>query len=404
MLRKLAKYLTYLALAGALAVVLVIVFRPQPQPVDLTEITKGPMAVSIDEEGRTRVKDLYRVLSPVDGSMGRIDVQVGDEVHAYDTQIASIRETVSTPLDQRSLREAEANLKAARAAQALARAQNIKADAELAFARAELKRSEKLRAKGTVSARDLDLARLDVEKAEAGMSIARAAQRMRNFELERAEAALMIPTGEELGEEAFCCLNITSPVNGRILRLLRESAGVVQAGTPLVEIGDPLKLEIVVDLLSNDAVKVAPGMKVAIERWGGEGLLNGAVNKVEPYGFTKLSAIGVEEQRVNVIIDLVDPVESWQSLGHGFRVEVKIEIWTGNDILLLPLNALFRHRDSWAVFRAVDGVAVLTDIKIGQRNQQTAEVLDGLSAGDQLILFPSDKIEDGSLITPRDTE
>jgi HlyD family secretion protein len=404
MLRKISKYLTYLAIVGALAVVLVLVFRPQPQPVDLAEITLGSMSVSIDEEGRTQVKDLYRVLSPVNGSMGRIKVQVGDEVRAYDTLIASIRETVSTPLDQRSLRAAEADLKAARAALALTKAQIIKADAELVFARAELKRSERLRLKGNISGRSLDLAKLEVEKAEAAMGIVQATQRMRKFELERAEAALMTPAERELGEEAFCCLNVSSPVNGRILRLLRESAGVVQAGTPLVEIGDPLKLEIVVDLLSNDAVKVAPGMKVAIENWGGLGVLNGKVKRVEPYGFTKLSAIGVEEQRVNVIIDLIDPVETWRSLGHGFRVEVKIEIWTGDGILLLPLNALFRHRDSWAVFRAIDGRAILTDVRIGQRNQYTAEVLDGLSAGDLLILFPSDKIEDGGLITPRDTE
>jgi HlyD family secretion protein len=226
------------------------------------------------------------------------------------------------------------------------------------------------------------------------------------FELETARAALILPgTPHGIGDsgEESCCVEVRAPVDGRILMIIQESESLVTGGAPLLEIGDPRTLEIVVDLLSSDAVKVREEGAVLIEEWGGAPL-QGRVRRIEPYGFTKTSALGIDEQRVNVIVDLADPPEAWQRLGHGYRVEVRIVIWEAAAVLKLPVSALFRDGDAWTVFVEAEGVAQKRRVEIGQRNSLAAEVLGGLDEGDRVVLYPSDRVSNGIGIVQRNPE
>lgn len=401
---QLRRIVWYALLGAILVAALVYVFRPQPVPVDLAVIERGELTVTIDGDGQTRVREVYVVSAPVPGRVLRIERHVGDEVIANETLLATIQPGDPTFLDRRAQAQAEAAIKAAEAAFALAEAEQARALAELDFARAELNRAEQLAKRGNVSQRDLDRAKLELRTRSAALSTAKASIEMRRFELETARAALIQP-GEEGGEgdRQACCVEVYSPVDGRILRVIHESEGVVAAGAWLVELGDPHDLEIVVDLLSGDAVRVREGAEVTIEDWGGVSLA-GRVRRVEPYAFTKVSALGIEEQRVNVIVDFTDPQEKWQGLGHGYRVDAHILDWRGEDVLKLPLGALFRDGDSWAVFVAEDGVAKLRHIEIDHSNGREAEVLDGLAEGTTVILHPGDRISDGVRVLSRSEE
>lgn len=391
----------YLLLASVLAAALVYAFRPQPVPVDLAVIARGQLTVTIDGDGQTRVREIYVVSAPVPGQVRRIERHVGDRIVANETLLATIQPVDPTFLDRRARAQAESAIKAAEAAFALAEAEQARALAELDFARAELSRAEQLAKRGNVSQSDLDRARLELRTRRAALSTAKASIEMRRFELETAQAALIQP-GAESGEggEQACCVEVYSPVNGRILRVIHESEGVVAAGAWLVELGDPADMEIVVDLLSGDAVRVREGAEVTIEDWGGV-TLAGRVRRVEPYAFTKISALGIEEQRVNVIVDFTDSAETWQGLGHGYRVDAHILDWRGEDVLKLPLGALFRDGESWAVFVAEDGVAKLRHIEIDHGNGREAEVLEGLETGATVILHPGDRISDGVRVLSR---
>ena len=234
------------------------------------------------------------------------------------------------------------------------------------------------------------------------METAKASLRVREFELQTARAALLDPgSGRKNSDDDHCCFTVYAPVSGTILRVFQESEAVVTAGAPLVEIGDPADLEIVVDLLSTDAVKVSPGDGVLIEGWGGE-KLRGRVRRIEPFAFTKVSALGIEEQRVNVIVDFTDPPETWKRLGHGYRIIARIILWRGEDVLQVPLSALFRENGEWALFKAVDGRARLTPVSVGHMNSFNAEILSGVGAGDAIILHPSDRVRDGTRVIKRD--
>jgi HlyD family secretion protein len=235
----------------------------------------------------------------------------------------------------------------------------------------------------------------------AALATALAALEVRNYELERARATLVTPAGAETHADVCDCVAIRAPVDGSVLRILQQSEAVVAAGTPLVEIGDPRDLEIVVDLLSSDAVNVAPGQRVIIERWGGDAALEGRVRLVEPYGFTKISALGIEEQRVNAVIDLVSPAESWSRLAHGYQVDLRIVLWEESDALVLPLLALFRDGDAWAVFVAVDGRAELRHVTLGRRNRLEAQVQDGVAEGERVVLHPSNRVQTDVRIAER---
>lgn len=398
----LRRILWYLLVAGLVAAALFYAFRPQPVSVDLAILSRGEMVVTIDGDGQTRAREVYVVSAPISGRVLRVERHAGDRVVANETVLATIQPTDPTFLDRRARAQAEAVIKAAEAGFALAEAEQARAAAELDFARSELTRAEQLAGRGTVSQRDLDRAKLELRTADAAVATTRATVEMRRFELETARAALIQPGGESgAGDGQSCCIDVFSPVDGKVLRVIRESEGVAVAGSPLIEVGDPGDLEIVVDLLSSDAVRVAEGAGVMIEDWGGGDRLDGVVRRVEPYGFTKISALGIEEQRVNVIIDFIDPPERWRDLGHGYRVEAHIAVWRSEDILKLPLGALFRDGDSWAVFVVVDGLARLRVVEIGHSNGRVAEVTGGLETDDSVILHPSDLVADGVRIVPR---
>jgi HlyD family secretion protein len=374
-----------------IALVLGYALKPVPVPVDMAAIQRGTLEVTVDDDGETRVKEVFAVSAPVSGQMLRIDSKVGDEVVAGETVLAVMQPTAPEFLDARSRRQAEAEVKAAEAALALAEAERAKAKAELEFARAEYERARELARKGNISGSARDRAEMEANSRQAALETAAANVRVRTFALETAKARLIEP---EMVTEGGG-VQIRAPVSGRVLRLLQESEQVVQAGTPLIEIGDPTDIEIKTDLLSSEAVKVSEGDEVIVTGWGGPGNLAGRVRRVEPSGFTKVSALGIEEQRVNVIIDFAGDAAARKGLAHGYRVDAKVVIWRGTDILTVPLGALFRDGSDWAVFKVEDGDARLTRVKIGRDGAFDAEVLEGLKEGDAVILHPSDRIHDG---------
>jgi len=378
----------------------VYAFLPDPVAVDMTTLERGPMTVHVRDEGRTRVRDIYVVSAPVSGHLLRLDGQVGDTVQAGETLIARFLPNDPAFLDARTRRQAEAAVRSARAALSLAEAEKRKAEAQLEFARAEAARAQRLSERGSYSGADLERAELALKTAKAAFETARAAAQVRAAELENAQAVLTNP-GEDDPADEDGIVEVVAPTDGRILRVLQESETVVAAGTPLVELGDPEQMEVVVDVLSRDAVRIREGAAVEITGWGGDHSLAGTVRRVEPYGFTKVSALGIEEQRVNVIIDLDAPASEWQALGHGFRVDAAITVWSGDDVLRVPTSALFRHEGDWAVFLVRDGKAQRARIAVGRNNGEVAQVLDGLRAGDNVVVHPSERIRDGISVVSR---
>jgi HlyD family secretion protein len=380
---------------------LVWAFIPKPTPVDLLTLQPGEMTVTVDEEGETRVRDIFVLSAPISGRALRIEAEVGDAVMAEQTLIAEIEPIDPTLLDPRSEAQARADIRAAEANLVLAEASVKEARVELEFATSELKRARKLRADAVMSKRELEAAQRTQRTRQASLETAIANRQARQAELERARAQLISPTEERVKTDDCVCVPIRAPVNGRILKVLHKSEGVVSAGEPLVEIGNPADLEIVADLLSSDAVKVESGQRVIVDNWGGGTPLEGVVQRVEPFGFTKVSALGIEEQRVNVIIDFVSPRETWARIAHGFQVDVKIVLWQGTEVLKLPLTALFRDDNNWAVFVETDGKANKREIKLGRRTGLEAEIVEGLTAGERIVVHPSDKITEGVALETR---
>ena len=388
-------------LALVLAVALAWLFRPAAVPVDLIAIDRGPLTVSVSDEGETRVRDVYVVSAPVPGRMRRVELEVGDTVIADQTIVARIEPSDPSFLDVRSAAEARAGADAAAAGRTHAAAQERRAQAELEFAHAELQRMRALARSHTVSENDLDAAERSAKTAEAALAEASAQRAVRESEYQVARARLMTPAAKRTRAADCDCVTVYSPVSGTVLRVVTESEGVVASGAPLVEIGDPDRLEVVVDLLSADAVRVQAGQRVVIEAWGGDRPIDGVVRRVEPFGFTKVSALGIEEQRVNVVIDITAPREQWQRLGHGYRVEPRIVLWESTDVLRVPLSALFRHGEQWAVFVARAGRAELRPVEIGQGNGLEAELRAGLEKGERVVLHPGDRVSPGSRLVER---
>jgi HlyD family secretion protein len=348
--------------------------RPQPVPVDLVTIGSGPIQVTVSDEGQTRVKDVFVVSAPLPGLMQRITLKAGDEVVAQRTVVARIAPNDPSFLDARSEQEARAALR--------------RAEAERDFAVAELERYRRLAASGVISANDLDAA-----QRRAGTTTAA---------VEEARARLTAPAATRRRRGPDCdCVDVYSPVSGRVLRVLQESEAVVGPGTALIEIGDPENLEVFVDLLSTDAVRVEPGQRVLVEAWGGGPPLTGVVRRIEPFGFTKISALGIEEQRVKVLIDFSDERERWQRLGHGYRVEPRIVLAEAEDVLKVPQAALFRENGAWSVFVERGGKAELRTVELGLDNGIEAQVLAGLTAGERVVLQPGGRITAGASIKPR---
>lgn len=388
-------------LSVVVVVGLLYAFGPVSIPVDLVRVTKSDLVVSIDDEGETRVRDVFVLSAPITGNARRILLEVGDSVTMNQTVITEIEPSDSQFLDPRSEAQARAAVKAAESNLVLAQAQIEQAQAEVNFAREELGRSRALIESNAISRRALDDSERIFRTRSAVLNTVRAALQVRTFELERARAALVGPTSDANSNLDCECIPVTAPVSGNVLRILHESAGIVTAGMPLAEIGDPNSIEVVVDLLSSDAVKVRPGQNVIIDEWGGDFDLHGVVRRVEPFAYTKVSSLGIEEQRVNVIIDFASGDELDPNLGHGYRVVARILMSHDREALTVPLTALFRDGDRWAVFAAVDGRAVLTHVLLGRRNTLDSVVTDGLSENAYVIAYPSDSIVDGVRIVER---
>ncbi len=385
----------------ALLLVLLLLFRPQAVPVDLAVVERGPIQVTVSDEGETRVRDVFVISASVTGLMRRVELESGDRVVANETVIARLEPSVPMFLDQRAEAEANAAVDAADAARSFAAAQLRRAEAERAFALSEYKRLSALASEQSISRNDLEAAERRAKTATAAVAEAQAALKMRESELEQARARLLNPAQAKRAAKDCDCVLVRSPISGSVLRVLQKSEAIVNAGTPIVEIGDPSKLEIKAELLSEDAVRVKPGQRALIDAWGGDHPLSGVVERVEPFGFTKVSALGIEEQRVNVIIDITSPHEEWQSLGHGYRVEPRIIIWESQDELRVPLSALFREGNRWAVFVDDDGKAELRFVEVGREDGRHAQILKGLSAGERIVLHPNARIADGTRIERR---
>jgi HlyD family secretion protein len=387
-------------IAGLVLIGLVLAFRPQAVRVDVSSVARGSLQVTVDEEGKTRVHDIYVISAPVTGRMRRIDLHVGDPVVALETIVAEIEPVDPSFLDPRSEAEAEANVRAAESAEAEARAEVERAQAELDFAHSEFDRARELIQRELISQAEVDEAERSYRTERAALLTAQAALDRRAYELERARAQLLSPVETQLSRNECSCIALRSPVDGEILQLLEQSEIVVTAGTPLVEIGNARDLEIVVDVLSADAVRIEAGQRVIIEGWGGEQALEGRVRLVEPFGYTKISALGIEEQRVNVIVDIASPLAEWERLAHGYQIDARIVLTEREDVLKVPLTALFRDGSDWAVFVADDGRARLQHVTLSVRTDMEAQVSAGLDEGEIVILHPSDRIADGVRVAP----
>ncbi len=391
--------------AAALAVVGATVWALSPKPVavDLAEIDTGPLEVTIEEEGVTRIRDVYQVFAPIGGQIDRSALEVGDAVTRGETVIALIHPGDPAFLDTRTQAELEAAAEAANAAVSLAEAEVARAQAQLGLARSELDRSEQLLERRIISPKAYELAAADVDIREAQLTQALATLNIRQSERASARARLIQPgrSGRDETDET-CCIRVLAPESGVTLAVPAKSARVVTAGTLLAEIGDPDNLEVVVDLLSEDAVRISPGTKARLINWGGAGELTARVRRIDPVGFTKVSALGIEEQRVNAVLDFTAPVEAYARLGHDFRVFVQVLVEDIAETTRLPLGALFRSGETWAVFRVADGTARLTPVTLGARSAQHAEVREGLQPGDTVIIHPSDSIADGVAVMPRE--
>jgi HlyD family secretion protein len=369
-------------------------FRPRPVPADVVTVQRGALEVTVEDEGRTRVRDRFVVSAPVPGRMERIQLEPGDAVRAGKTVLARFLPTEPALLDARMRGELEARVRAAESALGGARADRERLQGELIFARSELARMQTI--KDVVAAREIDAAAQQVETLEHALRSADFAVRTAEHQVELARAGLAQARG---GRAA--AIPLVAPVDGVVLRRLQESETVVPVGQPLVEIGDLQDLEIVADLLSSAAVRVRPGQAVYIGQWGGERALRGRVRRVEPSGFTKISALGVEEQRVNVLIDFEDPPAARANVGDGFRVEVRIVVSSSPDVLKVPASALFRHESAWAVYRVEHGRAVRTAVQVGQQSGLEAEITGGLDAGQQIIVYPSEAVRDRVQVVSR---
>ena len=396
--RTLMSLLFLLAVAAALA----YAFWPQPWDVELGVVSRGPLTVTVDEDGQTRIKERYVVAAPLAGRLLRIGLKPGDNVTAGQT-LATIEPHEPELLDPRAVAQAQAKVRAAESLLERVGPTMERARVELERARKELKRVQDLAQRNVVAQNQWDDAEMVFRAREQDCKAAKFAEDVAKFELEMAQAALLRrrPAQELLPENRS--FEIHSPVPGKVLRVFQESETVVQAGTRLLELGDPDdpdQLEVEVDVLSSDAVKIRPGSRAWLEQWGGQQRLLGRVRLVEPSAFTKVSALGVEEQRVWVIIDL-DRGQKPSTLADGFRVEARIVVWEQEDVFQVPTGALFRSGDDWAVFVAENGRAQLRVIKLGQRNSLQAQVLDGLNADTQVILHPSDKVRDGVRVRSR---
>ncbi len=386
-----------IVLAGALA----YAFRPRPAAVEVVQVGAGPLRETVDEDGRTRIRERYLISAPLAGQLRRIGLKPGAEVKAGVTLLASIDPLEPALLDTRTRTQLEARVRAAEAQAEAAGPREEKARAARDLAALELDRVARLFAQDAVARQDADRARESARMAAEELKAAEHARRVAGFELEQARAALLRTAATPRPDECAGELRVISPVDGRVLRVWHEDAAVVVPGERLLEIGDPRDLEAEIDVLSSDAVRIRPGAAVFFEHWGGDGPLEGRVRLVEPAGFLKISALGVEEQRVNVIVDFTTPAGARAALGDAYRVEARIVVWEAERVLRVPVGALFRHEGQWAVFVLRDGRARRTSLEIGPGDGRERSVRQGLAEGDRVIVHPSDKVTEGARVRER---
>ncbi len=393
------KRIIYSTLVLAVAAGFYTALGEKPLIVDSAIVKLAPMQIAISADGVARVKDVYTIFSPISGHLDRSTLNEGQPVTAGNTVVALIHPLDPPFLDQRTRSELTAAIEAAQSSVAVVEAQLDSAQSTLTLARSEYRRSSKLAQTNLITESAMDRAYSNVQLREAEVTRANALIRLRRAELVSAKARLLqpgdvntAPTGEE------CCVSLMSPIDGKVLQVFARSEQAVSTGARIAQVGDPGKLEIVVDLLSSDATRIKPGIPAEIVEWGGERTLAATVRVIEPSAFTKISALGIEEQRVNAVLDLED---SPPALGHNYRVVVRLVVWSADEVLQLPIGALFRANGEWAVF-AVDGEhAVIRNIKIGKMNETNAEILEGLVTGQVVILYPNDLLEHGSLVALR---
>ena len=393
--------LIWLILLILVLTALAAAFWPRALAVDMVIVSRGPMQVTVSDEGYTRIHDVYELSAPVAGRLQRMDARAGDVVIAGQTVLARVEPGDPTLLDPRTEAQTKAAILAAESARDFAMAEVDQASADLDFATTEWKRANQLAADGTISQRALDEAERELKRTRAQLATARASLQMRLFEVDQAKASLMSPL-ETMEPALECeCVPLTAPVDGRVLRVFSASERVVAPGEPLVEIGDPRDLEIVVDYLSTDAVQIQPGQPAMVEEWGGANPLAARVRRVEPFAFMKVSALGIEERRVNVVIDLEDEIDRWSKLGHGYQILGRVVIWSSDDALTVPSTALFRDGDRWAVFVEDGSRANVRHVQIGRQNAGVVQVLGGLDEGELIIDHPSNRIASGVRVRPR---
>ncbi|MFO0011731.1 MAG: efflux RND transporter periplasmic adaptor subunit [Planctomycetota bacterium] len=381
---------TYLLLALAAAVGLGWGLVPQPVSVETVAVRRGSLEITVDDDGETRVRERYTVLSPLTGKLQRIGLHPGDRVVREDSELAVIEPTDPSLLDARAKTEAEARVRVAQSAQERSLEFKQIAEASLAFAQQEYDRGKNLVESKSISSSELEQLFHRFRVTSGEVRIANFLIATSEHELAMARAALITTQGT-----SYESMRLRSPVDGLVLRVLREDAGYVTPGTPLLEIGNPDEMELKIDVLSTAATRIRPGNKVYIERWGENRTLQGTVRLVEPSAFLKISALGVEEKRVNVIIDFDSPWEDRQSLGDGFRVEARIAVDRSSEqSLLVPSGALFREGDAWVLYRVRGGRAQRCQVEVGLSNPRETEILSGVEAGDEIILYPSEKVRD----------
>jgi HlyD family secretion protein len=396
-MKRILNILVLIIIAGAVIGLLTIWLRPTPTRVDTAKSSRGSMRVTVDGEGKTRVLDRYLIAAPVGGRLRRIDLRRGDGVEQGQV-IAQIDPLPLAPLDPRQRAEAIGRVNAA---------EDVKFEADRLVERnratydqtkRDLERSETLARSGVISRQEVERAQTTVATSLREYEAAKSKAESSAHEVEVARAALIAVEGTAR-PGAAAAVKVQAPTRGKVLRLLEESERVITAGTPLVELSNPSKLEVVIELLSTDAVKVSPGALVLIEDWGGPKALEARVRLIEPSAFTKVSALGIEEQRVNVVADLVEPASA---LGDGYRVEGRIVVWETDNTLRVPVSALFRRGESWSLFVVENNEAHLRDVEVGQRTPFEAEIKSGLDEAAEVIVHPSNQITDGMLVETRE--
>jgi len=375
-------------------------FRTDPIPVDLATVTQGPLEITVNADGETQVRELYEVAAPISGTALRSPVKEGDRVVANETVVAIVQPASSGLLDARSHMQAEASLREAEAARNVAQADLNQAEETARFAQSQYDRTEALVTRGVASITRLedDTQRLAV--AQASIAAAQARIAMADGTIERARATLLVPDAANASSET-CCVQLTSPSDGIVLSVATISERPVVMGAPLVSIGDPSQLELVADILSTDAVRLSPGARAHVERWGGNEALEARLDRIDPKAITKVSALGIEEQRVDATFSLVTPEDARPGLGDGFSVFLRIIEWRAENVLQIPLSTVFRQDADWAVFVAIEGVAEKRAVTLGRRNDTMVEVISGLSPGERVVTHPSDEISAGTALIER---